>query len=210
MDVFFWLVVGILLLVILLLGTIFFLVLYAGLLYNVEVGVGEPPVQNFVGFYKSGTGAYRNSSAVFTEACSIAPTLSTFGVFYDDPKLIEESKLRWISGSVVPKNLMEDGKYEEEMDKLTQNGFKMFEFPSVSSVVKADFPFNTDLSVIIGAYRVYPKLSHFVQEHKLKAFPYIEFYKSGKIHYYAPLEKNLDFYVPGIDPAANCHPYKNE
>ena len=32
-----------------------------------------------------------------------------------------------------------------------------------------------------------------------KAGPVLEVYKDSLIHFYAPLEKNKDFYVPGVE-----------
>lgn len=80
---------GIIFLIVLLLFTVFALILYSGLIDDINVDVGEPPLSGgFFGMYKTGTGSYKHSSLVFSEACSILPKLKTFGVFYDDPKKV--------------------------------------------------------------------------------------------------------------------------
>ena len=35
-----------------------------------------------------------------------------------------------------------------------------------------------------------------LQEHKIAPHPFLEFYKDGKIHFVAPLERCSEFYVP--------------
>ena len=56
--------------------TIIGYVIYSGLLHDIQVGAGEPPIGTFVGLYKFKQGPYKNVSEVFTEACSLAPKLS--------------------------------------------------------------------------------------------------------------------------------------
>jgi len=72
----------------LLLTLAFFLVFYSGLLYNVVVRAGTPPVQGFMVAYKFLVGPYKDVGYTFTEAISIDPKLKSFGVYYDDPKVV--------------------------------------------------------------------------------------------------------------------------
>lgn len=78
----------VLVLLVCLLLTIGGFLLYSGLLADVVVKTGPPPIRNITIAYKFKVGPYRESGAAFTETCSIAPKLSTIAVFYDDPKQV--------------------------------------------------------------------------------------------------------------------------
>uniref|UniRef100_A0AAQ4PCU9 Testis expressed 264, ER-phagy receptor a n=1 Tax=Gasterosteus aculeatus aculeatus TaxID=481459 RepID=A0AAQ4PCU9_GASAC len=87
----FILVFLLLVLLLCLIVTVVGLLLYSGLLSDVIVKTGPPPVRNITIAYKFREGSYKDSGAAYTESCSIGPQLSTVGVFYDDPK--QERKL---------------------------------------------------------------------------------------------------------------------
>lgn len=71
-----------------LLVTIGGFLLYSGLLSDVIIKTGPPPIKNVIIAYKFKEGSYKDCGAVYTETCSIGPKLSTIGVFYDDPKQV--------------------------------------------------------------------------------------------------------------------------
>lgn len=62
--------------------------LYSGLLSDVIIKTGPPPVRNVTIAYKFKEGSYKDCGAAYTESCSIGPKLSSIGVFYDDPKQV--------------------------------------------------------------------------------------------------------------------------
>lgn len=62
--------------------------LYSGLLTDVTIKTGPPPIRNVTIAYKFREGAYKDCGAAFTESCSIGPKLETIAVFYDDPKQV--------------------------------------------------------------------------------------------------------------------------
>lgn len=62
--------------------------LYSGLLSEVNVKTGPPPIRNVTIAYKFKEGSYKDCGAGFTETCSIGPKLSTIAVFYDNPKQV--------------------------------------------------------------------------------------------------------------------------
>lgn len=64
---------------------------YSGLLSDVVIKTGPPPVKNVIIAYKFKEGSYKDCGAAFTESCSIGPKLSSIGVFYDDPKQVRAS-----------------------------------------------------------------------------------------------------------------------
>uniref|UniRef100_A0A8C7Y1D1 Testis expressed 264, ER-phagy receptor a n=1 Tax=Oryzias sinensis TaxID=183150 RepID=A0A8C7Y1D1_9TELE len=81
----------ILVLLLCLLVTVGGLLVYSGLLSDVVVKTGPPPVPSVTIAYKFKRGSYKDCGAGYTESCSIGPKLKSIGIFYDDPK--EERKL---------------------------------------------------------------------------------------------------------------------
>lgn len=64
------------------------LLLYSGLLSDVVIKTGPPPIRNVTIAYKFKEGPYKDCGAAYTESCSIGPKLNAIGVFYDDPKQV--------------------------------------------------------------------------------------------------------------------------
>ncbi|KAG8549549.1 hypothetical protein GDO81_020881 [Engystomops pustulosus] len=78
-------------LVALLLLTLFGLAVYSGLMTEVEVRAGPPPIRAVVLAYKFRVGPYDESGNLYTESVSLAPKLVSIGVYYDNP--MKERKL---------------------------------------------------------------------------------------------------------------------
>ncbi|XP_076003323.1 testis-expressed protein 264 [Genypterus blacodes] len=169
-------------------------VLYSGLLSEIVVKTGPPPIRNVTIAYKFKQGSYKECGAAYTETCSVGPKLASIGVFYDDPNQRPAEECRYIVGSVLSEG---EEKPDEELLKLYETfGFKVFSLPEVSHAVTTSFPSTTSLSYIMGPYRVYPNLSAYIEERKLCAFPYIEICSSDVINYMVPLSRQTDFFVP--------------
>ena len=96
----FMILILILVLLICLVVTVVGFVLYSGLLAEVVVRTGSPPVRNLIIAYKFREGPYRDSGAGYTESCSIGPLLSCIGIFYDDPKQVR-AELRLLDNMVL-------------------------------------------------------------------------------------------------------------
>lgn len=62
--------------------------IYSGLLDDVVVTTGKPRVGKLTFAYKFAHGPYKESGSLFTEACSLAPSLRSIGIYYDDPKTV--------------------------------------------------------------------------------------------------------------------------
>lgn len=168
--------------------------LYSGLLCDVIIKTGPPPVRNITIAYKFKEGSYKDCGAAYTESCSIGPKLSTVGVFYDDPKQRPAEKCRYVVGSVLCEG---EEKPDQELQKMYEKfGFKVFSLPEVSHAVTTTFPCTTPLSHVLGPYRVYPKLASYIEDRKLCAFPTIEICGSDVINYMVPLSRQTDFFVP--------------
>lgn len=82
------LVLLILVLMVCLIVTVGGFLVYSGLLSDVVIKTGPPPIKNVTIAYKFKEGLYKDCGAAYTECCSIGPKLSAIGVFYDDPKQV--------------------------------------------------------------------------------------------------------------------------
>ncbi|KAL4655215.1 testis-expressed sequence 264 protein [Arapaima gigas] len=186
----------IVLVIVSLLLTIVGYVVYSGLLSEIIIRTGSPPIKNITFAYKLKAGPYKECGALFTESCSIGPKLSSIGVFYDDPKEVAKEKCRYAVGSILSEG--EDKPSEEMMQLYQKFGFQIFSFPAVTHAVTASFPHRTPLSIIIGVQRVYPVLTAYIKERKLCAHPFLEIYRGDLIYYMSPLARQGDFYVPEL------------
>jgi len=83
-------------------------------------------------------------------------TFKGFGIYYDNPKEVEKSKLRSEIGCIVEK---------KDTSKLSQikGEFKIKTHPEKSYLV-TEFPFKGKLSVILGIMKVYPAMEKFAKE----------------------------------------------
>ncbi|XP_068568278.1 testis-expressed protein 264 homolog [Cebidichthys violaceus] len=174
-------------------------VLYSGLLTDVTVLTGSPPIKKITFVYKFKQGPYQNSGPLFKESHSIGPKLSCIGVFYDDPKKVPGPQCRYAVGSIVSEGEKEAD--EGLLKSYETSGFKVFSFPEVTHVVTTSFPRRTFCSVLLGIRRVYPRLEHYIKERRLCAHPFLEIYREGLIHFMAPLARQGDFYVPEVRKA---------
>ncbi|XP_070758221.1 testis-expressed protein 264 [Enoplosus armatus] len=171
-------------------------ILYSGLLSDITILTGSPPVKKITFAYKFKKGPYRNCGQLFKETISIGPKLSCIGVFYDDPKKVPEPQCRYAVGSILSEG---ENKADEELLKSFETaGFNVFSFPEVTHVVTTSFPHRTFFSILLGVRRVYPRLDHYIKERRLCAHPFIEIYREGRVQFMAPLARQGDFYVPEV------------
>lgn len=171
-------------------------ILYSGLLSEIIVLTGAPPIKKITFAYKVGQGPYKNCGQLFQESHSIGPKLKCIGVFYDDPKKVPGPQCRYAVGSILSEG---ENKADEELLKSYEtSGFSVFSFPEVTHVVTTSFPHRTFLSILLGVRRVYPKLEHYIKKRRLCAHPFLEIYREGLIHFMAPLARQGDFYVPEV------------
>ncbi|KAJ8409352.1 hypothetical protein AAFF_G00235500 [Aldrovandia affinis] len=169
-------------------------VLFSGLLCEVDIRTGSPPIKNITIAYKFREGPYKDCGSTFTESCSIGPKLHCIVVCYDDPTTVPAEKCRAAVGSVLSEG---DEKPDEKLVRMYEKfGFSIVSFPEVTHVVSATFPNRTTLSYLLGVYKVYPQLGRYIKDRKLCAHPFLEIYKGELIHYIVPLARQSDFYVP--------------
>lgn len=170
--------------------------LYSGLLADITVLTGRPPIKKITFAYKFRQGPYSNCGQLFKEAACLGPELSCIGVYYDDPKEVPGPLCRYAVGSILS-----EGEKKPDMELLKRyetSGFNVFSFPEVTHVVTTSFPLRTYASVLLSIRRVYPRLGHYIKERRLCAHPFLEIYREGQIQFMAPLARQGDFYVPEV------------
>ncbi|XP_061640622.1 testis-expressed protein 264 [Phyllopteryx taeniolatus] len=176
--------------------------IYSGLLVDVDVKTGPPPIRNVTVAYKFKEGAYKDCGEAFTETCSIGPKQRTIAIFYDDPEQRPAEKCRYIVGSVLSEG---EEKPDEALQKLYEKfGFKLFSLPEVNHAVTTSFPSTTSLSYILAPFRVYPRLKSYIKERKLSDLLNIEICDSLVTNYMVPLSRQTDFFVPEMRAEAKA------
>jgi len=147
------------------------------------VKITEKKVGPYLLVYKKHIGDYKNVGTVMDKLFydlkdnySITTTKG-FGLYYDKPQDVAKEKLRSIVGCIV------EGKSVEDLKNIgSKYGIK--EYPSSKSVV-AEFPYKGKISIILGIFKVYPKLSAYIGKYKYPATPIMELYDhpNEKIEY---------------------------
>ncbi|XP_069500140.1 testis-expressed protein 264 [Ambystoma mexicanum] len=190
-----WLLLGLIAgLMALLLLTIFGVAVYSGLLTEVVVGAGTPPIRSITIAYKFRVGPYDESGNLFTESCNIAPKLPSIGVYYDNVLKVPVEFCRYLVGTIIGEG--EEQPREDLTRQFEKNGYKIITFPEVSHAVTTTFPYTTPFSIQLATTRVHSALNEYIKERKLCAHPYIEIYKGDQIQFVCPLSRQSDFYVP--------------
>ncbi|XP_078517275.1 testis-expressed protein 264 isoform X2 [Lissotriton helveticus] len=178
----------------LLLLTIFGVAVYSGLLTEVVVGAGTPPIRSITVAYKFRVGPYDESGNLFTESCSVAPKLPSIGIYYDNVLQVPVERCRYLVGTIIGEG---DEKPKEDLvSQFEKFGFNIITFPEVSHAVTSTFPYTTPFSIQLATTRVHSALNEYIKERKLCAHPYIEIYKGALIQFVCPLSRQSDFYVP--------------
>ncbi|XP_041639421.1 testis-expressed protein 264 homolog [Cheilinus undulatus] len=168
-------------------------VLYSGLLAEIIVLTGSPPIRKITFAYKYKQGPYKNCGPLFREAATLGPKLPCIGVFYDHPN--KGPLCRYAAGSILSEG---QNKADEDLLKIYKSaGFNVYSFPEVTHVVTTSFPYRTFLSIFLRL-KVYAPLNHYIKERRLCAHPFLEIYREGRIHFIAPLARQEDFYVPEV------------
>ncbi|KAK2862017.1 hypothetical protein Q5P01_001550 [Channa striata] len=166
-------------------------VVYSGLLADVTVLTGSPPIKKITFAYKFKQGPYRTCGQLFREALCIGPKLSCIGVFYDNPKKVPGPQCRFAVGSILSEG--ENKPDVELLKRYETSGFNVFSFPEITHVVTTSFPHKTFFSILLKLIKVYPQLQHYIKERRLCAHPFLEIYKEEKE------ESHSDTEVSGAD-----------
>ncbi len=134
----------------------------------------------FLLVYKKHTGDYKNIGPVLDDVYYTLrdehdlTTTRGFGLYYDNPQLVEKANLRSLGGCIV------DGLTPEELHRRypgVKESFAVGVFPASLSVA-AEFPYRGTVSVILGVFRVYPRLHTWMKKYKRRSVPVMEIYNT--------------------------------
>lgn len=147
---------------------VFFLYLmqYTGAFKSVTIGIDQRP--SYTILYKDFTGPYHKivSTIQEVETYSKANGLNcrlSFGEYFDDPKSIEEGRLKSRGGCLIDPLVKSEFTKLEELKTTLPADFKIATLPTTKAVV-ALFTGAPG----IGPLKVYPKAESFIQENNLK------------------------------------------
>ena len=163
-----------------------------GLFYSVSIP--EKNVGPYLLVYKTHVGDYKSVGPIIGElysdlknSYSIEATKG-FGLYYDNPQQVDKAKLRSIVGCIV------EGRSVEDLKKVTSK-YGVKEYPSSKSVV-AEFPYKGKMSILIGVFKIYPKLASYIKEHKYTQTPIMELYDqpNKRIEYISSINLSSDIF----------------
>lgn len=115
--------------------------------------------------YKEITGDYNNLSPITNEIyyyllnkLSIE-TYKGFGIFYDNPRLTEKSKLRAEAGCIIE---TQDVKRLKDIDSR----YKIKTLPITKTII-AEFPYRNSISIFFGYIKGFPAIEKYRKKHGL-------------------------------------------
>jgi preprotein translocase subunit SecF len=136
--------------------------------FSVEKQGGEILVyENMIGDYKQTPAV---SDKVYYSLLNDYGIVTTkgFGIYYDNPKEVEKSKLRSEIGCIV-----------ENLDSVTidkLSGKFQIKTQPYKNYITTKFPFKGKLSIMFGIMKVYPALEKYLKEQKYPDSPVMEIY----------------------------------
>ncbi|MFN3697984.1 MAG: hypothetical protein ACK4VO_11135 [Pseudobdellovibrio sp.] len=147
---------------------IFFLYLmqYTGAFKPITIGLDKRGPYTLI--YKEHTGAYHKivSEIEAVEKWARENKLKcrlSFGEYFDNPKAVEEGRLRSRGGCLIDPNNADESKIFDELKTKLPDGFKSDTFNETQAIVAL-----FSGSPGIGPLKVYPKADSFSQENKIK------------------------------------------
>ena len=162
----------VLLIVIILVLVLFVLFLWQSGVFT-KVVIQEKVMGPYMIVYEDHVGPYKNIGKVMDTIYSslkkdnIEPSKG-FGIYYDNPQLVPQEKLRSKGGCVI-----------EEKDKKLLNQvkakYKIINYNKQKFVI-VEFPYKNNLAIMVGIFKVYPALMKYVQDKKYPQKEIIEMY----------------------------------
>ncbi len=152
---------------------------YIGFFMSLEVKEGTEGGYLLGGFYH--TGPYEEVGGTFLRAQAAAdslgfPTDTLIGCYFDDPNSVEADSLQSFIGAVLASG---DFSYVGNIDPGHLEMHAIFE----GEALYVDFPFKNDLSMIVGAIRVYPFLTKEAEKRGFETGQVYEIYTENTIRY---------------------------
>ncbi|MDY6934726.1 MAG: GyrI-like domain-containing protein [Spirochaetota bacterium] len=153
-----------------------------------SVKIAEKDIGPYLLVYKKHIGDYKNVGQIMDKLYYDLKdnydieTTKGFGLYYDNPQEVDKKKLRSIVGCIVEDKSVEDL-------NIIGNKYGVKEYPSSKCVV-AEFPYKGKMSIILGIFKVYPKLNSYIDEHKYPQMPIMELYDqpNEKIEYISSID----------------------
>ena len=150
----------ILIILIVLAAILLVLFVYFGGLKKIQVTISKQGGETLV--YEKVLGDYRLSAGVMDKIYYSLledhkiETFKGFGIYYDNPRKVEKSKLRSEAGCIL------EDTNDAVIEKLAGK-YNIKLFPAKDFMV-AEFPYKGKLSVMMGIMKVYPALDRFAKE----------------------------------------------
>lgn len=141
-----------------------------------DIVVKEQEAGPFKVVYETHLGDYAEAGAIHDGIYSSLVedginTTKGFGIYYDNPKEVEKSKLRSEVGVII-----EEADYSRALELKEKYNIK--DIPK-SSYAIATFPYRNKYSIMIGVFKVYPKLNAYLEEKGYSLGPAMEVYDSA-------------------------------
>jgi hypothetical protein len=158
-----------------------------------KVGVVEKQLGPLWLAYEKHIGDYKKVAQIMDKMYrdlkkSGVETTRGFGMYFDNPRKVEKDKLRSVVGCIL------DNVDSTTIESLKVK-FRLKPYPQSKCVV-SQFPFKGKPSIIMGIFKVYPKLSKHLKKQSQREIPIMEIYDvPGKtISYVASFYLTQDFY----------------
>ncbi len=165
-----------------------------------KVTVTEKSLDSFQMVYQKHIGPYQEigpvMDAIYYDLLNNYSIKTTKGVglYYDDPREVPSEQCRSIGGCIL-----EPGDYSR-IGELKQK-YDVREYPSGNAVV-AEFPYRGKMAIILGIFKVYPKLGRFIKEKGYASCPMLEIYDvpAKKIVYAASVGVDAEVFDGFLEP----------
>ncbi len=192
-------------------GSILILLFYLG--YHglfTRVTVTEKTLDSFRMVYKKHVGPYQEigpvMDALYQDLLNnySIETTNGVGLYYDNPRKVAPEQCRSIGGCIL-----EPGDYTR-IEELKQK-YDVREYPSAKAVV-AEFPFRGKMAIILGIFKVYPKLGKYMEEKGYTSCPMLEIYDmpAKKIIYAVSVELDAKVFDAFLKPEPEPEPVEED
>lgn len=156
----------------LIIGSAFFL---SYMKFFTKVVISEEMKEAFVLVYNDHIGDYKGTAKIQNDIYysllnnQQIETFKGFGIYYDNPQKVPKTELRSIAGCILEKS---DYK---QISKLKDNGFLIKEIPK-QNYIATEFPFKSNVSIILGIFKIYPQFKKYIETNKLSQKEMMEIY----------------------------------
>lgn len=150
------------------------------------ITIEEKPVGPYKLVYENHKGAYNGIKEVqdkiyYSLQNDKINTTKGFGIYYDNPNEVPVEKLRSIGGCIVEIN-----DYNHLKSSKNKYLIKDYYYPKN---IYTEFSLKSPLSILIGIFKVYPKINEYQKKHNYNPQPVMEIYDipANKIIYSVPI-----------------------